>query len=404
MYKQTLPTGMIAKGIIVSGGKAYLSGQMASNTNKVYSGDVKNVAITTKTKKIVFPNISLENWKTVYSEPYTEDDSELKFVAVNAAKTKLFLARKHRVETCSLVTSITTTTSMTSPKSKTTTSSSTPFCGAGKTADFAGSRSYAGYRRSSPTDSYLDNITQIVIHKGGLYIVDTYGVAKLDLSSPTTLEQYIGAGVDNIFLNGLSRRSLKFIQGGSPFFAISGTNALFQPLAITGWDDQRRSSDTSLGMYLIDDSKTVHQEYHCGEENVKKSARDVVHAFVGNAYDVSLSDFLTTNMGLASGEASAVKNVSWAELKSCQSTDISGTEIIEDLTGSGTPTTTTSTTRTKKIDPDSVRCGDVPSDEQLPSAGVNKTATPFQSLVPEGTEELSVAPSYDTPTLLEKTH
>jgi hypothetical protein len=241
------------------------------------------------------------------------------------------------------------------------------------------------------------------ISGGNLYITDYNGVARIDLSSPTVMEQYIGAGEDTIFLNNLSRRSLYFARGGTPFFAISGTRALFQPPNFSEWNDQRSTTPVPHGMFLIDDAKTVHQEYYCGAEDVQKDAGDVVHAFVGHAYDVSLDDFLRVNMGLPSKYASAIEHVNWTSLNACQTADISGTAITEDLTGSGATTTSSSSSSSaKKFSLEDVPCGEADPDSQLPAQGQNRATTPFESHAPNGTEKLSVPESYDTPTVMEK--
>lgn len=405
MFKETLPSDMLyVKDIIISGSKVYLAGRV-SDDFKVYVGDVKTVGATVKKmKSAVMPHVSLENWKEIYTEPFVDDDSEPKHIALNAAKTRLYIARSDRVETCSLSSPFAVVLpTLSKLKTASATSASVPMCTTGTTADFAGSRSYAGYQRGSPTDSYFDNITQLEASGGSLYIVDTYGVAKIDLSMPTTLEQYIGAGADKVFLNNLSPRSLYFTPGGGSYFALSGKRALFQAAYAIGWDNARNHDTTFHGMYLVDESKSLYQEYYCGEENMEKKARNVVHAFTGHAYGVSFSDFLTVNMGLASGEIEAIGSVSWTKPKSCQSADISGTEITEDLTGSETDSSTTTTKKPKKKHTsETVPCGAPSNDEQLPSAGTNRKATPFESLVSDGTEKLSVPPSYDIPTPLEK--
>jgi hypothetical protein len=229
------------------------------------------------------------------------------------------------------------------------------------------------------------------ISGGNLYITDYNGVARIDLSSPTVMEQYIGAGEDTIFLNNLSRRSLYFARGGTPFFAISGTRALFQPPNFSEWNDQRSTTPVPHGMFLIDDAKTVHQEYYCGAEDVQKDAGDVVHAFVGHAYDVSLDDFLRVNMGLPSKYASAIEHVNWTSLNACQTADISGTT-----------TSSSSSSSAKKFSLEDVPCGEADPDSQLPAQGQNRATTPFESHAPNGTENLSVPESYDTPTVMEK--
>lgn len=402
MFKQTLPTGMSSvSDVIVSGSKFYAVGRVVSNS-KVYTGDLVNVgsSSTSKAKTVIIPHISLQNWKEIYSESYVSADTQPNFIALNAAKTNLYLARRNWIETCSLAGPVVKTTTI--PTLKTTTSSSAPLCSTGTTSDFAGSRTYAGYHRGAPTDSYLDKIIQLDVQGGNLYITDNYGVEKIDLSSPTIMEQYIGAGEDKIFINGLSRRSLYFAKGGTPFFAISGKRALFQPAAVVGWDDQRSLTTTPHGMYLIDDTKTVHQEYYCGEENVQKNARDVVHAFVGKAYDVGLADFLTVNMGLPAGQAAAIENTSWTDLKVCQTADISGTTVDEDSTGSGSTTTTSSSSSSKKFSLEDVPCGEADPDSQLPAQGQNGATIPFESHAPNGTEKLSVPESYNAPTVMEK--
>jgi hypothetical protein len=395
LFKQTLPTGMSSvKDIIVDGNHAYVTGRVISD-NKVYRADLKTAVVSGKMGTVILPHVVLENWEELYSESYVDESSVPRHIAVNASETTLYLAREHWVEACSLsgMGSV-----RSAPFAKKTSFSGSSACSAGKTADFAGSRLYAGYSRGAPTTSYLRDITQIEVHGGKIYIADSYGVARMDLGSPTTLEQYIGPGADIIFLNGLSRRSLYMTSDVNAFFAMSGKQVLYQPSSVNGWDEQRDVTRAPLSMYLIDDDKTVHEEYYCGEENVQKNARDVVHAFSGNAYGVSLSDFLRKNLSLATGEASAVENVSWTDLKSCQGADFAGTEIDEDLV-TGTPvSSSSSSSNTKTYFADDVPCGEADPDAQLPPEGRDRAETPYESHAPDGSEKRSVPESFDTPT------
>lgn len=382
MTKQTLPTSMSGvEDVFISGKTLYVIGRVLSEY-QVYVGELALTGSGGKFALIGSIKVEAQNWQQVYGETYTGAELAPQMITVNDAQTRLYIARKHWVEVCSLL------------KSKS--SSSVPYCGNDKTADFAGNRTYAGYSRGAPTSSYLYNIAQLNIAGGQLYIIDDYGVARINLSAPTTMEQYIGTGADKIFKNNLSRRSLSFTGSGGSYFAILGKKAIFLSNFDT-WDESRVALKEEK-LVLIDDTMTVSNEYYCGEESVQKDAKDVVHGFKGQAENVILQRFLRNHLGMSDADAMSIENTSWISLKSCQTTDISGTEIKDDLT---TTEAASSITATETSTDDSVDCGDSNEDLQTPPAGQNRQATSIDAKTPDGSETVSTPASYDTPTILE---
>lgn len=268
---------------------------------------------------------ALSTWQPVYFENVTslaEEDMPWHFAVSDSSPTaKVFLARRRRVEICSVSNCASTLT------------------------HYAGDASgAAGYQRGDASTALFNGIRQLVRVPGGtkLTIVDAYGVSAIE-DGDTRLEQWIGRGLDRVFENNLSRRGLvlgdpRYASNGAREIVLDNKGTEFAPDRLKIPNYRNTSVDFVPRGYLIDSSVPTTDRFFCAEENVSLDPEDVFTMFDGNPYGTTILNALANSdyVSLTPAEETAVTQTSWINLPppgNCEAENIRREKI--DASGGG---------------------------------------------------------------------
>jgi len=166
--------------------------------------------------------------------------------------------------------------------------------------DAAGDGS-TGYRRGDPLQARFTNISGLGVAGNDLFIIDDKGVSQVDALLAGNVEQRLGVGDDDVFLNNLSRRSVN-IDGKPKWYAVNadGTD-IVQDDSFQDWpDDTSRIAQDVPEMRLSFDGPEI-QKMYCEQDLAAQPLEMLVRGYrlVPNA-SVNATTFLV-NYGQASG-------------------------------------------------------------------------------------------------------
>lgn len=172
--------------------------------------------------------------------------------------------------------------------------------------DVAGLRFHAGYARGDAQWSKLEDIVDLNVGGGWLYITDDHGVARLDLTTPgAELVQFAGIADDPVFEERTSPRAFDLTSG---LIAVDEWDGL-----VAGWTfrmDLNRREAWEQSAHLVNLAGPFHEELYCPSEDVSISADRVVHIYDGVANFADL-DTLLTNLNLTANQRSQVEEMNW---------------------------------------------------------------------------------------------
>lgn len=246
-------------------------------------------------------------WAESYSEIAMGGETDIESIAVDATSGKLFIGREHEIESCDLSNCAATL------------------------ADYAGSATQFGYKRGAGASSWFNDIRDLTFAAATLHVTDSYGVARVD--SAGNVEQYVGAGADNVFLNNLHRRSLYSTNFTSMVFVTNGMRGLIDIEAVTP-DVDRSGAPGAQTLFAFDDAQPDVTDVYCGTDTADLATKDVVQMFQGKNIVTDIDTALGYVSGITTADKTGVRELNWLKLNKEGCTFASGEEELSTSSGS----------------------------------------------------------------------
>lgn len=246
-------------------------------------------------------------WTEAYSEVVMGGETDIGSIAIDATTGTLYLGREHEIEACDISNCAATLST------------------------YAGSASQFGYKRGTVTNSWFNDIRDLTYAAYELHVTDSYGVARLDSSG--NVEQYVGAGADNIFLNNLHRRSLNSTNFPSMAFVTNGTRGLIDVEAIVP-DVDRSAAVPVRKLFAFDDAQPEVTDVYCGTDTADLPTKDVVQMFKGQDIVTDVDTAFGYVSGITTADKTGVRELNWLKLNKEGCTFASGEEELSSSSGS----------------------------------------------------------------------
>ncbi len=179
-----------------------------------------------------------------------------------------------------------------------------------------------GYDRETRVDALFSGIRQLDVVGDDLFIVDDYGVARIDtrdlVGSPPVepLPVQLVAGAEDRFHNNLAARALAW--GPDDGFATDGVGHVVFQQAWPTWDDARvKQLDPQVVFVEPTEVETVH--HYCESEDATYPADDIVRSFLhGTPNFATLHSLLSDLVGsgvISNVDADDVERLNWIRVE-----------------------------------------------------------------------------------------